>query len=194
MSVLPAGDTNTTALIQTMASGDRDAAHLLLPIVYEELRGIAGSAFRKWHPSNTLQPTALVHEAFLRLCGESGRVFSSRAHFLAICASMMRGILVDHYRHKQSEKAGGLRIHMDDLGSLGSQTDGVDLVLLDEALARLATLDARYARVVELRFFGGLTEAEVAEVLGVTERTVDRDWRFAKGWLRRELSEGDSYE
>lgn len=158
-------------------------------MLYRELRQLAESAMRAERVNHTLQPTALVHEAFLRLAGEQGR-FENRAHFLGVAASAMRRVLVDHARAKNAQKrgSGATLVTVDNLDDLPqrSGTD-VDLVALDDALSRLTLLDARQGRIVELRFFGGLSVEETAAVVGVSERTVKREWQMSRAWLRREV-------
>jgi RNA polymerase sigma factor (TIGR02999 family) len=169
------------------ASGDRAAAQRLLPLVYQELRGLAGAMFRERRPDPTLQPTALVHEAFVRLI-ESERVDTrDRMHFRAVAASAMRQILADHARRRRALKRGGGAARVTWAEPPASTASGeptaVDLVQLDDALERLAALDERQHRIVELRFFAGLEVDEVATVLEVSKSTVEREWRAARAWL-----------
>ncbi len=170
------------------ASGD--AAASLFSLVYDELHRLAAAALRNERRDHTLQPTALVHEAYLRLAGEPDGRWESRAHFLAVAAQAMRRILVDHARGRNALKRGsGWRaepIDGLDLPTLPGD-EPIDLLALDEALARLAALDPRQAQVVELRFFGGLTVEETAAVTGLSDRTVKREWQMARAWLRREM-------
>ena len=169
-----------------------------LPLVYDCLRELAGQALRRERAAHTLQPTALAHEAYLRLAG--GRAVDCRdeTHFLAIAAHAVREVLVDHARRRQALKRGGDRARVTlALGDVLDReqrggADVIDLLALDEALVTLATLNARAARVVELRFFSGLSIDETARALGVSSGTVDVDWRFARAWLSRELEGGDS--
>jgi len=181
-----------TALLRRLRHGDGTAADALLPLVYGELRAIAGSYFRGSAANHTLQPTALVHELFLRLLDRTSPEFASRAHFVAVSSKAMRNILADHARKRRAAKRGGdhYRVTLTDALSAGAEV--VDLLLLDEVLTRLSQQGERYAPVVEMRIFGGLTVAEIAEVLGVSRRTVDNDWRFAKAWLRVELGDPGS--
>jgi RNA polymerase sigma factor (TIGR02999 family) len=169
-------------------SGDRDALDKLMPIVYEELRRQAARYLRHERDGHTLQTTALVHEAYVRLIDQAGVRWQSRAHFFAIAAELMRRILVDHARKRNAAKRGGdaVRVTLDEAVRSSGPKD-LDLVAVDEALTRLAALDQQQARIVELRFFGGLNVDETAEVLGISERTVKRDWIVAKAWIRREL-------
>jgi RNA polymerase sigma factor (TIGR02999 family) len=160
-----------------------------MPLIYDELRAIAARAMRRERVEHTLQPTALVHEAFLRLADRPGLSWQSRAHFLNIAAQAMRRILVDHARHRRRAKRhGGDRVTYDEV-LLARDREGrtPDLVDLDKALARLASIDPRKERVVELRFFAGLSVEETARVLEISEATVKREWQFAKAWLQRDL-------
>ncbi len=183
-----------TRILNDLAGGDEQAAAQLLPVVYDELRALAGSFFARQTPGHTLQPTALVHEAFLKLAG-SDLEWESRAHFFAIAARAMRQVLMNHARDKAAAKRGGdwRRITLDDaVTPFGSATPEIDLLALDEALEKLGGLSERQARVIELRFFGGLTIAETAHVLGSGTTTVEDDWHMAKAWLGRELKEGSA--
>lgn len=167
-------------------------AETLLPIVYDELHDLAEGYLRRERKDHTLQPTALVHEAFLRLVDQSRVDWRGRTHFFGVAAQAMKRILIDHARRRRRAKRGGdwRRVALDDAVVPPELVD-VDLVALHDALETLAELDPRQARVVELRFLGGLTVNEVAEVLGVSKRTVEGDWTHAKAWLRAELSESD---
>ena len=175
-------------LLLELEAGDRSALDRLVPAVYRELRVIAARFLKNERREHTLQPTALVHEAYMRLAGQSGLRWESRAHFLGIAAQMMRRVLVEHARRRLAAKRldGLVRVTLDD-GRVGGARD-VEVVSLHDALDALAKKDDRLARVVELRYFGGLTGAETAEVLGVGTATVDRDWRTARAWLLNELS------
>lgn len=168
-----------------------DAAQLnaLFPLVYEELRRLALAYLRAEREEHTLQPTALVHEAYFRLSGQRDVDWGNRAQFVGVAASMMRRILVNHARDRRAQKrgSGATRVALDDAVGLVEERD-VDLVALDDALVALAEVDPRGSRVVELRFFGGLGVDETAEVLGVSSATVKRDWGAARAWLRRELA------
>ena len=161
-----------------------------MPLVYDELRRLAASYLRRERPGQTLQATALVHEAYVRLIGEKAQTYQNRTHFLAIAALSMRQILVQRARARKAAKRGGdpERITLDEqlLGAPGGRA-AVDLVALDAALEKLAALDARQAKVVELRYFGGLSVEEAAEVLDVSPATIKRDWTLARAWLKREL-------
>jgi len=179
-----------TRLLEESAAGDETAAARLFPIVYDELRRLAGAALRRERPSHTLQPTALVHEAFLRLVDVKSSRLQDRGHFIAIAARAMRRVLVDHARSRAAVKRGKAeaRLSIDDVDVAAVDATDMDLVALDQALERLAAIDERQARIVELRFFGGLTVEETAVVIGASDRTVKRDWQMARAWLRRELA------
>jgi RNA polymerase sigma factor (TIGR02999 family) len=161
------------------------------PRIYGELRALAASYFRG-RPGQTLQPTALVHEAYLRLARADAEQWKDRAHFMAVAATAMRQILLDAARRRLAQKRGGAGRERVTLSNLPAFEPTVDLVALDDLLAKLAALDERQARLVELRFFGGLTEDEAADALGVSLRTVQKDWRKAKAWLMAELARGAS--
>jgi len=177
-----------TELLVAWGSGDESALNRLMPIVYDELRRLAHRYMSHERPGHTLQTTALVNEAYLRLVSWREVRWQNRAHFFAVSAQMMRRILVDFARDRKYLKRGGgaLRVSLADADSLTEQRSA-DLVALDEALTALAEVDRRKAQVVEMRFFGGLSVEEVAEVLKVSKETVMRDWRLAKVWLLREL-------
>jgi RNA polymerase sigma-70 factor, ECF subfamily len=177
-------------LVDEASRGHAEAMSALLPIVYQELRRVAAGYLRRERPGQTLQATALVHEAYLRLLREQQVSWQNRAHFCAIAANSMRQILVERARARNAAKRGGglHRITLDDAVSPAQVDDAtVDVDALDQALTRLAALDAQQARLVELRYFGGLTIEETAEVLGVSPATVKRSWVVAKAWLRKEL-------
>jgi len=169
-------------------SGDTTALEEVIRAVYHELRKMADRYLRQERPGHTLQPTALVHEAYLRLVDQSQVSWQNRAHFFGVAAQMMRRILVDHARTKHRDKRGGAarKISLDDAMNLTKGREA-DLVSLDEALKRLAVVDQRKGRVVELRFFGGLSVEETAELLEVSPQTVMRDWKLAKAWLYQEI-------
>jgi RNA polymerase sigma factor (TIGR02999 family) len=188
----PPPPAHVTALLQAWGDGNEDALRELMPLVERELRQVAARYMRGERPGHTLQPTALVNEAYLRLVGVTHVRWQSRAHFLAVSARTMRRILVDMARAKGYQKRGGRMpmVPLDDV-EVASPVPGHDLVALHDALDALAAEDARKSQVVELRFFGGLTVHETAEVLGVSPETVMRDWTFAKVWLLRELA-GDT--
>jgi RNA polymerase sigma factor (TIGR02999 family) len=182
---------DVTRLLDAAAAGDRQAAADLLPLVYEELRQLAAARMAAEAPGNTLEPTALVHEAYLRLVSpaQAGAAFDGRGHFFAAAAEAMRRILVDAARRKRREKHGGDRDRVDlDAAQPAAPDPRHDLIAIDAALTRLAADDPQAARLVELRHFAGLTVPEAAEVLGVSPRTADRVWAFARAWLHRELA------
>ena len=178
-----------TQILHAIAEGDPLAASQLLPLVYEELRKLAAQRLARETPGQTLQPTALVHEAYLRLVGENEeRHWDSRGHFFAAAAEAMRRILVEIARQKASLKRGGDRDRVDVVDSLlASPEPREDLVALDAALTKLAETDKQAAELVQLRYFGGLPIREVAEILGIAPRTADRLWAFAKAWLHEEI-------
>ncbi len=181
---------DVTQILQDWREGNADAAERLFPLVYDELKRQARRYLFRERVNHTLQPTALVHEAYIKMIDQSSLSLQNRAHFFGIASRIMRQILVDHARAYNAEKRGGAaeRFSIEDLDILPEQS-AADLIELDDALKRLEAIDERKAKVVDMRFFGGLKDAEIAEVLGVTEKTVRRDWQFAKLWLFRELSE-----
>jgi RNA polymerase sigma factor (TIGR02999 family) len=182
-----------TKLLGAAGRGDRRAAEEILPLVYDELRKLARARLRKVPPGNTLQPTALVHEAYMRLVRGEDRGWDSRGHFFAAAAEAMRQILVDQARRKSRVKRGGDRKRLDaDEIDLPIEGPGEDVLALHDALSRLEVEDERKAKVVKLRYFVGLQREEVAEVLGVSLRTADRDWRYSAAFLRRAMAEGDT--
>ena len=189
----PAQAGEVTRILQAAGDGDTAAARRLFPLVYDELRALAGSLFQNQGPNHTLQPTALVHDAYMRMVGQPEGAWKDRAHFLAVAAQAMRQILIDHARRKKAEKRGSGwdRVTLDEAVALDGERT-LDVLALDEAMTRLSGLDERKARVVELRFFGGLTNEEVASVLDVSRATVADDWTVARAWLRGELSRGAS--
>ena len=180
-----------TGLLQEWQQGSREAIDQLMPLVYGELHSLAARYLSRERRDNTLQPTALVHEAYLKLAGQNAVSWQNRAHFFGIAAQLMRRILVDHARHHGRAKRGGEveRLSIDQVDPAAPVTmDVVDAYTLDQALVRLEALDAQQGRVVELRFFGGLTIEETAEVMRLSSGTVKRDWAVARAWLYRELS------
>lgn len=183
----------TTQLLHKLSNGDRSAADDLMPVLYHEFRDLAASYLRREGPGHTLQPTALVHEAFMKLIDQTRVDWKGRTHFFAVGAQVMRRILVDHARRRLRDKRGGgrQRVELTDDITISRERDA-DVLAVDEALDKLQSIDPRQAKVVELRFFGGMTVAEVAESLGVSKRTVEADWTHARAWLRRELSEESS--
>ena len=176
-------------LLAEIADGHEEATEQLMPLVYDQLRAIARRLLRHESPGHTLQPTALVNEAYVRLAGKHQINWQGKTHFFAIGAKVMRRILVDHARRKKSKKRGGgmYRIPLaDDL--CVSNRNQEDVLAIEMAIEKLEKLDHRQARIVELRFYGGLTVEEVAEVLGVSKRTVEADWTMVRAWLRREIA------
>jgi RNA polymerase sigma factor (TIGR02999 family) len=180
-------------LLQSWSSGDRAAAEQALPLVYEELRRIAARQLRRERDGHTLQATAIVHEAYLRLSGQAGLEWPSRAHFFAFSAHLIRRILVDYARHRNRAKRGGLaeKVTLLEAADL-AQEKGPDLEALDEALAELEKVDPRKAAVVELKFFAGLTLDEIAAQIGISPETVSREWRRARAWLYSALQTGSA--
>ncbi len=180
---------DVTALLGDWSRGNRTALNQLLPLVYAELRRVAARQLRTERPDHTLQPTALVHEAYLRLVDQRQVDWRNRAHFFGVAAQVMRRILVDHARRHGANKRGqGVRcVSMDEAQDVAAPNE-IPVLALDHALDRLAKVDAELTRIVELRAFGGLTIEEAAHVLGVSPSTAKRDWRTAKAWLNRELA------
>jgi len=179
----------TTRLLRAWADGDKRALELLTPRVYKELRRIAGHCMQDERPGRTIQTTALVHEAYLKLVDVENVDWQHRAHFFAVSARIMRRILLDRARKRGTAKRGGKtpRVDLDEVPDLSSQR-GRELIALDDALNRLAEIDSRKAQVIELRFFGGLSVEDTAEVLKISPDSVMRDWRLARAWLLAELS------
>ena len=179
---------DTTRLLLAASKGDRVSMEALMPVVYDELRRLAAARIAGERPGQTLQATALVHEAYLRLVRQPAGSFKDRAHFMAVAAKAMRQLLIDRARRARTAKRGGSaqRITLDEQAIPGNDRD-VDVLSLEEALQRLAAMDDRKGRIVELRFFGGLTIEEAAEVLGIARSTVTEDWRLARAWLICEL-------
>lgn len=182
---------NVTQLLVNWNNGDSSALNQLLPLVNDELRRLARNYLRRESPGHTLQPTALVNEAYLRLIDQHHVQWQNRAHFFGIAAQLMRRILVDHARrHAYAKRGGGaLQVSFDE-GMAVTEAKAAELLAVNEALEKLTALDARKGRIVELRFFGGLNLDETAEVLHISSPTVQREWRAAKAWLHRILTEG----
>lgn len=181
-----------SALIDSVAQGKSGAEAALLEAVYRDLRAIAGALFDNQPAQHTLEPTALVHEAYLKLLTGREIAWESRAHFIAVAAKAMRQILVDHARAKRAQKRGGGADRVTLSGvALDDEKTEFDTLDLDDALRRLGAIDERQAKIVELRFFAGMKVPEIALVLGVSDRTVELDWRMARAWLRRDLKERD---
>jgi RNA polymerase sigma-70 factor, ECF subfamily len=192
----PVPDSNRTAhdvtrLLIDLQNGQPEASERLIPLVYSELHDLASHYMRNERPDHTLQPTALVHEAFLKLVDQRQATWQNRSHFYGIAAQAMRRILVDHARRRRATKRdGGAAITLDENAAVMPERS-LDLIALDDALIKLAAIEGRYAKVVELRFFGGLEIDQVAEALGISPATVKRDWTFAKAFLQRELDATD---
>jgi len=177
-------------LLLHWGNGDRKALEAILPLMYDELRRLARYHLRQQRPNHTLQTTALVHEAYLRLAQEEKLEVESRAHFLGIAAQLMRWILVDYERNRRAAKrgAGVTRLTLDDVAVPGSPGQDVDILALDEALDRLAKMDPKQSQIIELRYFGGLSIEDTSEFLGISPATVKRSWASARAWLLREMS------
>ncbi len=183
-------DPTVANLLTQAGRGDSEALSRLLDVVYAELRSIAAAQMRGERPDHTLQPTALVHEAYVRLVGSGSRSLGDRSHFVNAASRVMRRVLIDHARARNAAKrSGNLRVTLDE-GIAGGVEPVVDVLSLDNALNRLAAVEPRWAQVVELRFFGGLEITEVAALLEISTATVKRDWQFARAWLARELGDG----
>ncbi len=187
---------DVTQLLIDWSQGDRQALDRLMPLVYDELHRLARRFMRRERQSHTLQPTALVHEAYLKLVDQNRVAWQNRAHFFGVAAQLMRRITMVHVRDLRAAKRGGgewLRVTLDSDLQLADQRAG-DLIALDDALSDLATFDPRLARIVELRFFGGLQIDETAAVLGISKATVKREWQTARAWLHSELRHSDRPE
>jgi RNA polymerase sigma factor (TIGR02999 family) len=186
----PARSVDITRLLKAWGGGDESALDRLAPVIYEELHRMARRSMRRENPGASIQTTALVHEAWLRLVDVTGVEWTDRAHFFAVSATMMRRILVDAARARVTARRGGVRAPDADLDRIPdvSLARGRELIAVDDALNALAKLDQRKARVIELRFFGGLSVEETAEVLKISGQSVMRDWKLARAWLMRELS------
>jgi|SRR5208283_1060815 len=182
---------DVTILLAELTKGNKQAASQLIPLVYDELRRLAGRYMRRERCDHTLQATALVHEAYLKLVEQRSVDWQGRAHFFGIAAQIMRRILIDHARgHLRDKRGGGQEAVPLDEALVFSPEQSHELLKLDESLDRLAAIDARQSKIVELRFFGGLTVEETAEVLGISPKTVKRDWSVAKAWLHGDLKQG----
>ncbi len=183
-----------SALLARWQAGDAEALQALVPLVYNELRRLAHRYLQKERPDHILQSTALVHEAYLRLMKQGGKRFENRAHFFAICAQLMRQILVEYARNRRAAKRdGGKTLALNDTIAL-VKSKSVDLIALDDALEALAKLDAQQSRIVELRFFGGLSIEQTSQVLDISPATVKRDWTTAKLWLHHEMSRSATHD
>lgn len=190
MSAVAGG--SVSQLLRAWGRGDAQAREHLVPLVYQELRRRASAYLRRERPDHTLQPTALVHEAYIRLMAQQRVSWVNRAHFFALAAQLMRRILVDHARERHAAKRpGGIRVTFDEAAHAVQPPD-CEMLMLDEALRDLARLDPRQAQIVELKYFAGLSEAEVAAVLSLSRATVTREWQVARAWLYRRISKGTS--
>ncbi len=187
--IAPIPSEQATRLLIDWTNGNREAAAGLMPLVYEELRQLARGYLQRERADHTLQATGLVHEAYLRLVDQGTTTWQNRAHFFGVAAQLMRRILVDHARrHRRGKRGGALdKVEFDEALALSVSRD-LNVIALDDALQDLATLNPQHSQIVELRFFGGMTIEEVAEVLDVSPRTVQREWRMARAWLRRQIS------
>lgn len=186
------GRRDATQALLDLSQGDGSARELLLPLVYEELHALGSSYLRRENPDHSFQTTDLIHEAYLRLVDQRRLDWSDRAHFFAVAARVIRRVLTDHARRRRATKRGGAwrKVKLDEHLAIVSTDGSADLPALNEAMDRLAALHQRQCRVVELRFFAGLSIEEAAHVLGVSPRTVDDDWSLARAWLHRELTRG----
>jgi RNA polymerase sigma factor (TIGR02999 family) len=185
---------SVSEILQSLSAGDPEAVDRLFPVVYDQLRRLAESYLQKERPGHTLRATALVHEAYLKLVGQDQVEWKNRAHFMAVSAQAMRRVLIDHARRLGADKRGGgaRKVPLDEVPTLSTQAPSMDLLALDESLSRLQADQPEKAAVVEMRFFGGLTDEEVAEVLGVSVRTVIRHWKYAQAWLYRDLRDSQA--
>ena len=186
---MPEPDGTVTLLLTQVRDGNQEAANQLIPLIYKELRQMAGACMRGERPGHTLQATALVNEAYMRMVGSRPVEWQNRAHFFAIAAHTMREVLLDYARRSRAAKRGGADARQVDLDeAFPIASDKLEEVIaIDEALERLAQIDPRQSRIVELRFFAGLNVEEAAEVMGVSPKTIKREWRSAKAWLHREM-------
>lgn len=187
---MPTAPNSVTDLLVELTDGNDQVLEILLPIVYKELRGLANNYLRRERADHTLQPTALVHEAYLKLVDQKNVKWQNRAHFFGVAAQLMRRILVDHARKHNAEKRGGefSKEQLEEAIVVVSDEKSFELLALDEALETLAQIDPQKSRIVELRYFGGLSVEETAEVMGISEITVKRHWKMAKAWLFGQIS------
>lgn len=192
--MVTAKQSNVTQILRDWNEGDADAPARLMPLVYEELRRRAADCLRRERTDHTLQPTALVHEAYVKLVGQNRAQWKNRAHFCSVAAQLMRRILVKYAEARNAGKRGGQmqKIYLDETREL-AQERAPDLLALDDALKSLAVSHPRESEIVELKFFGGLNAKEIGEVLNVSTKTVLRDWQFAKAWLSRQLAHEEQY-
>ncbi|MEP6716337.1 MAG: sigma-70 family RNA polymerase sigma factor [Terriglobia bacterium] len=186
---MPETGGDVTQLLGQLRAGNHEVANQLIPLIYDQLRRIAGAQMGRERPGHTLQATAVVHEAYMRLAGEQDVPWQNRAHFFAIAAKTMRRVLLDYARQRHAEKRGGEGAHKVELDAeiLVGDDRIEDVVAIDEVLGRLSEMDPQQGQIVELRFFAGLDVDETAEVLGISASTVKREWRMAKAWLQREM-------
>lgn len=194
MTVPASHPQDVSLILQRLSAGHASAAAELLPLVYNELRSLAAAWFDGYAPGQTLQPTALVHEAYIKLVGSEGAQWNDRAHFFAVASKAIRQVLIDHARGRGTAKRGGgrQRFAIEMAGAAAPERRELDLLALDEALTNLAALDGRKCQIVELRLFGGLTGEAIAAALGVSRTTVDNEWQVARAWLRTQLEGGDA--
>ena len=187
---MESSDSEVTALLTQLSNGDKTVIERLMPLVYDELHRRAARHMRQERTGHTLQPTALVHEAYLKLVGQRGASYKNRTHFFAVASQLMRRILIDHARARRSAKRGGEQdtFSLKDTAEFRAGTP-IELIAIDNALQKLKLLDSRQEQIVEMRFFGGLTVEETAEILGVSIRTVEREWTMARAWLYVQLKE-----
>ena len=181
-----------TRLLQAWAAGNLDARERVLLLLYGELRRRAAAQLRRERPGHTQQPTALVHEAYIRLVGQRRADWRNRAQFIAVASQMMRRILVDGARARQTRKRGGVHLTLGDAAAVAAPSFNVDVLDLDAALDRLSAFDPRKAHIAELRFFGGLSLEETGDILQLSAKTIERDWQAARAWLFRALSDGST--
>lgn len=186
----PDDSSQITRMLKAWSDGNEDALHELLPLVYAELRRHAARHLRRERPDHSLQTTGLIHEAYLKLVGQRSVRWESRTHFFAIASQLMRRILVDYARARHRAKRGGedIRLSLSEAEETASESRPVDLIALDEALTRLAAIDEQQSRLVELRYFSGLTLEEAAAILKISRATAAREWSMARAWLHRELT------
>jgi RNA polymerase sigma factor (TIGR02999 family) len=189
VSAMTNASEDVTRLLVQWSGGDREALDRLLPFIYGELHRIAERQFRRERVDNTLQPTALVNELYLRLIKQSGVNWKNRSQFFGIAAKIMRQVLVDRARERNATKrgSGNYKLDLTDVGDIPEKTETLELLALDQALERLASFDEQQTRIVEMRFFGGLSIEETAEAMGISRATVKRDWALAKAWLFLEI-------
>jgi RNA polymerase sigma factor (TIGR02999 family) len=190
-----ASSSTISRLLESIRKGDANAAYTLMPLLYNELHRLALHYMRSERPGHTLQATALVNEAYLKLVDQKEANWEDRAHFIAVAAQVMRNVLIDHARSRQRVKRGGLqkKVPLEE-SVLVSEDQTDDMIALDAALERLAKIDARQSRIVELRYFGGLTVEQTSQVLNISPKTVKRDWAVARAWLHRELRSAQEME